>query len=411
MFSDNEKATVVFLNGWHLQSHPAVAARMLQHCLSLQKQGAQTFFLTGNLKVAGKGLEDLYQQAKCHGAIFLKFDQDFPHVHQLPDGRAQFDCPDDAADMRLQITADWTIVDETHQPAAVLKPLGSWLAIERDPFGFLQADNVHRLVNFTNRRGIFAAGASRDWMSEASKLADAQHVALSVADFLQDHDRMDTPCAQIEQGKCARCLTCVRLCPYQAIAIESHITIKTEACQGCGICAAGCPARAIAMDRMDVDTSLVRATAASTPEPAENLEMPRLAVFCCSRSASAARRTAAEQGRQLKSDVFFIEGMCAGSFSARHLLYAFEAGMDGVMVLTCHENNCHSGSGRYRSELNVATAHKLLEPAGIESERLVFHSLAANMPAQLATVIGDFTQRIRSLSAVAHQLPGRPETG
>ncbi len=390
------KVQVVLLNGWQKPSYPSITRVMLQLCLDLQKYPmVQTFYLTGDLKVGAHGLEDLYQKAKSKGAVFLKFNGDFPVVRMLPDGRAQFDCPDETGDLRLQITADWTVVDEILQPSEILGLLGADLVLENDREGFLQADNVHRLVNQTNRRGIFAAGLSRDRMAGPALKDDAANAAYSVAELLWNRDRVAGVHVEIQPGRCARCLTCYRLCPYQAIAIESHMTIQHEACQACGICVAACPARAIEMDQWDVDASLSRVLQNRPGEPVDtSSDLPRLAVFCCTRSAGQARLAALADDRSLGENLVFVEGMCSGSFSSRHLLSAFEAGMEAVLVLTCHEGNCHSGSGRQRAVQNVAAARKALEQARIDPERLQLDSVAANMPGQLATMIRTFKERM-----------------
>ncbi len=394
--SGNGKVQVVLLNGWQNPSHPSVTRGMLQLCLDLQNYPmVQTFYLTGDLKVGAHGLEDLYQKAKSQGTVFLKFDRDFPVVRMLPDGRAQFDCPDETAGLRLQITADWTVVDEIVQPSEILEALGADLVLEIDREGFLQADNVHRLINQTNRRGIFAAGSSRDRMTVPALQDDAENAAYSVAEFLWNRDRGADVQVEIQPGRCARCLTCYRLCPYRAIAIESHMTIHHEACQACGICVAACPARAIEMDQWDVDASLSRAFQNRHEEPVDaSSVLPRRAVFCCTRSAGQARLAALADDPSLGENLVFIEGMCSGSFSSRHLLSAFEAGMEAVLVLTCHEGNCHSGSGRQRAVKNVTAARKALEQARIDPDRLQLNSVAANMPGQLTTMIRTFKERM-----------------
>ncbi|MGB9903688.1 MAG: 4Fe-4S binding protein, partial [Desulfotomaculales bacterium] len=61
--------------------------------------------------------------------------------------------------------------------------------------------------------------------------------------------------AVVQQDKCAACLTCVRLCPYNAPRIENYAArIEPVLCQGCGTCAGECPNKAITLqgytDRM-----------------------------------------------------------------------------------------------------------------------------------------------------------------
>jgi heterodisulfide reductase subunit A-like polyferredoxin len=53
--------------------------------------------------------------------------------------------------------------------------------------------------------------------------------------------------AVVEGERCAACLTCVRVCPYEVpvINVKGEAEIDLAKCKGCGSCVAECPARAI----------------------------------------------------------------------------------------------------------------------------------------------------------------------
>jgi heterodisulfide reductase subunit A-like polyferredoxin len=54
--------------------------------------------------------------------------------------------------------------------------------------------------------------------------------------------------AVVQPEKCAACLTCVRLCPFNAPRIVENVAqIEPVLCQGCGTCAGECPNKAIAL--------------------------------------------------------------------------------------------------------------------------------------------------------------------
>ncbi len=58
--------------------------------------------------------------------------------------------------------------------------------------------------------------------------------------------------AVVDQKKCMACLTCKRICPYDAPVVTSVSEIRPEYCQACGLCAPECPAEAISMVSYDV---------------------------------------------------------------------------------------------------------------------------------------------------------------
>jgi coenzyme F420-reducing hydrogenase delta subunit/Pyruvate/2-oxoacid:ferredoxin oxidoreductase delta subunit len=393
-------ASVLFLNDWDEHCHPVTAARMLNLCLSVQQQtGMRTVHMSGQLKVSADGMEACCQAAKSTGTVFFKFDREFPKLEELKDGRIAASWQDDATHMAFAMTFDYVVVDEKITPSASLAQLADALRLDRDLQGFIQSDNAHRWSNATNRRGIFVAGGSRAILSPEAQQADAGHAALIVAEFLTNLDRPALPGVEIDTGKCARCLTCYRLCPHAAIEMTPRMTIMPQACQSCGLCAAGCPNRAIQVRDEHLDATLQRLMVAESG--------PRLVAFCCQRSAVEARAMAISAGHSLPAGLVVVEGICGGSFSVRHLLSAIEAGADGILVLTCHPGNCHSEHGPRNAQQRVATAAQALALADINEERLQFSTLAANMGAEFAAKVQQFAQKIAALGPIAQDSSAR----
>jgi len=388
---------VVFLNGWQKDSHPAVTARVLAACLKLQESKAvQTFLITGNLKVAASGLEAACQAAKAAGTVFIKCTDHYPGAQTLPDGRIRIDYWDELTREPYELKADCVIVDETPGPDPGLSDTARDLGLEQDRLGFAQGDNVRRMSNLTNRRGIFIAGASRAVLTSEEIDRDADQAALEIMTFLSDGDREDLPLVQIDPGRCARCLTCHRICPHAAIQIGSHMAVVPQACQSCGICAAGCPARAIDVDGLQIREAFDGPTRPPTGADKETSD-PRIALICCSRSAGLARKLAIAGGHIPAPGVQVIEVPCGGSVSVNHLLSAFEAGADGVLLITCHGDNCKSQQGSGQARKRAAAALQALTTCGMESERLQVATLAANMGVEFIRITKAFHRKIKDL--------------
>jgi coenzyme F420-reducing hydrogenase delta subunit len=121
-------------------------------------------------------------------------------------------------------------------------------------------------------------------------------------------------------------------------------------------------------------------------------------VFGCARSAGQARTLSRLTGHTLPTGVQFVEVPCGGTISSRHLLAAFDAGADGVMLFTCHTDNCQSEIGNQMARKRTDAVRDLLQAAGVESDRLAIASVAANMGNEFTFMINAFVDRIKALN-------------
>lgn len=337
----------------------------------------------------------------------------FPSLETLSDGRVRMDYYDEVTRCKFHLTADSVIVDESLHVDPFLKEVGKALRIQSDLTGFLQQDNVRRLSNETNRRGIFVAGAGRDFISSAEMTSEAKLASLTVTDFLsasngivassassgadQELTGKVEPEVKIDQSACARCLTCYRLCPYGAIDMSPRMDIHPTACQSCGLCRAGCPNRAIHIDEGQFSRTLNALFEQEVGPEQTNGDEPKIIAFCCRRSASQARRLALCMGYHMPPGMVFVEGFCGGTISVNDLLRSFDAGADGVMVLTCHEGNCHSDNGTRFAHKRVLEAARSLSFAGISDQRILYSTLASNMTHEFIQQTDAFAKKIKDM--------------
>jgi coenzyme F420-reducing hydrogenase delta subunit/Pyruvate/2-oxoacid:ferredoxin oxidoreductase delta subunit len=387
---------IAFLNGLWAESHPAVTGSIMRAALRLQsEQAVQCCILTRNLKVAAEGLEALSHEARAAGVQFFKFTTSEPTLSQEEDGQPGIRFVDDPTGMAFLLKPDLVVVDESIRPSTLAVELGQVLGIESDLAGFLQGDNVHRLPVATNRRGMVVAGPARaaglDPDTEASSAV--MEVLMQLA--AEPPDR--STAARIEPGRCIRCLTCLRVCPHRAVALDGRPQVLPDACERCGICAVECPREAIriaGLEREDL-RRLVSAGAAAAAEG------PRIVAFACRRSAAPALREAfaAQAGRT--GALHLIEVPCAGGLPPEVVLSAFQTGADGVLVLACHADNCYSRHGNRLAHQRMDLAAAFLDHCGAGSGRLAFKTLASNMPAEAAVLVAEFSATLAGLKSNA----------
>jgi quinone-modifying oxidoreductase subunit QmoB len=379
-----------FLNGLVAESHPLIAGQLMRTALRLQTEHqVQCTILTRNLKVAGAGLEALCRAARSAGVLFFKFTTSTPVIRQDSDGRVHIGFTDELTGREFTLAPDLVVLDETPAPSAYAVELGRILGLESDPAGFVQGDNVHRLTVLTNRRGVVVAGPSRGiGLDDAVEASNAVLEALGAAASPADGPSQS---AEIESGRCIRCLTCLRVCPYRAVLLNTRPTILPAACERCGICAAECPREAIRIPGLEPNDLRPLITPGL-----RRGALPNVVAFCCRRSAGVAAKAAVDAGKSWDAVVNFIEVPCAGSLSREFILSAFSLGADGVLVLTCHEDNCHSRQGNRFARTRADQASAFLAQCGAGAERLVFKTLAANMETELDAILSEFCASLRA---------------
>lgn len=379
-----------FLNGLIAESHPVIAGQIMRAALRLQTaHQVQCTILTRNLKVAGDGLEALSREARSAGVLFFKFTTTTPAIRQDSNGRVQVTFIDEPTGREFTLAPDLVVLDETLAPSAYAVELGHILGLESDPVGFVQADNVHRLTARTNRRGVVVAGPSRGiGLDPAAEASNAVLEALAAAASTASGPSQS---AEIEPGRCIRCLTCFRVCPYHAVLLNTRPTILPAACERCGICAAECPREAIRLPGLDFTELHALITPGRRREA-----LPYVVAFCCRRSAGVAAQAAVDAGKRWPAVVNVIEVPCAGSVTLQFILSAFRLGADGVLVLTCHEDNCHSRQGNRFARTRAEQASAFLTQCGADATRLVFKTLAANMETELDTILSEFSATLRA---------------
>ncbi len=319
--------------------------------------------------------------------MFFKFDRALPRFRQAPDGSLAIEFEDPVMGEPCRLRPDLCIVDEKIVPSPRLARWAAILELETGPDGFLQTDNVHRRTVYTPRKGVLAVGPARCVQAPDGHFLDARNAALVVHGLLNPAGERPLARAEIDPGHCIRCLTCYRLCPYRAIEVARRVAVAPDACEGCGICAAECPRGAIRIEGLSRPELLARCIPVG---PRREASAPRMTAFCCSRSAAPAAREAACAGYRVPPGLCVVEVPCGGAVSLDHLLGAFQENADGVLVLTCHTDNCHSERGNLHARARAALLSDRLAAVGVDPRRLLAASLAANMGRQFADIASDF---------------------
>ena len=388
----------VFLVGLMHDNHPVIFKETMQLALKLRQTYRHTvYIMTGNLKVADEGLEALYQQTRQQGIRWVKFTHTLPTLEQQDDSSCTIRFEDEIAQQTFELNPQLVVVDETIIPSGYLPDLIRIFNLERDASGFAQADNVYRLTTDTNRKGIQVVGPSRVLQSPDADRHDVADSALSVLNLKHALSMTPEDRATIDSRYCIRCLTCYRICPYRAVALEKRVRVAPAACEKCGICVVECPRGAISLNGANPAeiTALLETAPPLQPGKADE---PIIVVLGCGRSAMHAGFTAQCLGVSFPPGLHRLEVACAGSISSRMVLEILRQFADGILVVGCHPDNCHSAQGTLLAQERVNQLRQRLPDLGIDAQRLQYHTIAANMAGEFARLVETFRDQIQTLT-------------
>ncbi len=124
---------------------------------------------------------------------------------------------------------------------------------------------------------------------------------------------------------------------------------------------------------------------------------PRIIVFACNWCSYAGLDLAGTSRTQYPTNLRVIRFMCSGRMDPTHIIQAFRAGADGVLVTGCHPGDCHYLAGNYKTRRRIQLLSNLLQQFGLEKERLRLEWISASEGETFAKVATDFVETIRKL--------------
>jgi heterodisulfide reductase subunit A-like polyferredoxin len=215
--------------------------------------------------------EELYTKARERGVIFVRYDwENLPQV-SLRDGRLRIEVEEPILGKGLDLEPDLLVLSQAVVPTPGSEEVASLFKVPRTLEGFfLEAHVKLRPVDFPTD-GIYLCGMAHYPKFIDETLAQAR-AAVARASTILSRKAMEVGgvVARVDGEKCAACLTCVRVCPYEVPVINAkgEAEIEVASCQGCGACAAECPAKAIELQHYEDAQLLAKCEALALGEAA-----------------------------------------------------------------------------------------------------------------------------------------------
>ncbi|NLE22372.1 MAG: FAD-dependent oxidoreductase [Actinobacteria bacterium] len=195
-------------------------------------------------------LEEYYTKARELGVIFTRYDNDTP-PQVSANGSVSLKARDPYLGRDVELPLDLLVLATPTVAPEGASDLSKLLKVPLTADGFyLEAHVKLRPVDFASE-GIFLCGAAHYPKSIEETISQAYAAAGRAAAILAKPAlKAGGVVAEVDQDKCAACLTCVRVCPYEVPIIEPETKkakIEAAACQGCGVCVSECPVKAITL--------------------------------------------------------------------------------------------------------------------------------------------------------------------
>jgi coenzyme F420-reducing hydrogenase delta subunit/ferredoxin len=176
--------------------------------------------------------------------------------------------------------------------------------------------------------------------------------------------------ALADEEKCAACLNCVRICPFDVATVEKTAVMPEEKCQACGLCAAECPAAAIALKRFGTNKMKEQLQDVFSGLAGDRSTRPLIISYCCLFEVTSRNFITEKSENYRKYGVHRILIPCIARLSVVDILSPFELGADGLTVIGCSEDSCLYPTAEEKLLGRIRHAKKVLEEVGVEGERI-----------------------------------------
>ncbi len=253
--ADVKSAGFILCAGSLDESHPycsrTCCQQSVKNAIALKQQdpARQVYVWFKEMRTYGL-LEEYYTQARELGVIFTRYDNDtLPQVEA--NGSVSISARDPYLGRDVTMPLDLLVLAAPTVASDGASELSKMLEVPLTADGFyLEAHVKLRPVDFGSE-GIFLCGAAHYPKSIEETISQAYAAAGRAAAILAKSVlKAGGVVAEVDTEKCAACLTCVRICPYEVPIIDletKKAKIEAAACQGCGVCVSECPVKAITL--------------------------------------------------------------------------------------------------------------------------------------------------------------------
>jgi len=277
--------------------------------------------------------------------------------------------------------SDLVILNQTLVPNKDLKAFRKTMDFTLDDYGFMSEETL--------ASGIYGVGTIFGPLDYNSTISTANNTAIKIISLLSnDYLIAEFSGIEIDDNKCGLCGLCSKICPYNAITIESEkVSIDKFKCKGCGTCASICPTNAIDLN-IDNSEKILK----SIEIFSKFRKKPKIIAFCCRSCGYAAADDAGLKKISYHPNIFILSVPCTGRIDTNFIIKSFELGFDGVMIIGCRKNACRYIDGVEKVEKKI-TILKNIIPTKYR-ERIILKHMNAVEGNKFAEVANKFYKKL-----------------
>ena len=208
-----------------------------------------------DMRTFGKAYERFYERVASEAVRFVRFDSlngsGLPPIRvEAGGGQLKISTLDLYTGQPTEEFVDLVILSTGMEPQPDARQIAHTFGISQSPSGFFLEKHPKLAPVETTTDGVFLAGtcqSPKDIPDSVAQGGAAAAAALSLMDA--GVVTLEPFTAYIDPALCSGCLTCLNLCPYNAIqahALNGNIIseVNEVLCKGCGTCVAACPSGA-----------------------------------------------------------------------------------------------------------------------------------------------------------------------
>jgi F420-non-reducing hydrogenase iron-sulfur subunit len=124
---------------------------------------------------------------------------------------------------------------------------------------------------------------------------------------------------------------------------------------------------------------------------------PKIVGFLCNWCSYTGADLAGTARIKYAPNIRSVRVMCSGRIEPTFIVKALFEGADGVLIAGCHPGDCHYQEGNYKALRRYLMLKRILPDYGVEPERVRLEWVAASEGERFATIVDEFTEKIREL--------------